>query len=129
MLKEFKEFALKGNVVDLAVGVIIGGAFGKIVSSLVSDVILPPLGVLTGGIDFSDKVFVLKAAEGARDAVTLNYGIFMNSILSFFIVAFAIFMVIRQMNRFRKEEPVKVTEPTAQEKLLIEIRDLLKSQK
>lgn len=129
MLKEFKEFALKGNVVDLAVGVIIGGAFGKIVSSLVSDVILPPLGLLTGGIDFSDKVFVLKAAEGTRDAITLNYGIFINSTLSFLIVAFAIFVLIRQMNRFRKEEPAKVTEPTAQEKLLIEIRDILKSQK
>lgn len=128
MFKEFKEFSLKGNVVDLAVGVIIGGAFGKIVSSLVSDIILPPLGFLTGGIDFSDKVFVLKVAEGGRDAITLNYGIFIDNILSFLIVAFAIFMLIRQMNRFRKEEPKK-SEPTNEEKLLTEIRDLLKSQK
>ncbi|MDX1536002.1 MAG: large-conductance mechanosensitive channel protein MscL [Candidatus Spechtbacterales bacterium] len=108
MLKEFKEFAMKGNVVDMAVGIIIGTAFGKIVSSLVSDVIMPPFGLLLGGVDFADKAFVLKQATDTASAVSINYGLFINTIINFLIVAFSIFIVIKQMQRFKKkEEPVK----------------------
>lgn len=111
MFKEFKEFAIKGNVVDLAIGVIIGGAFGKIVSSLVNDIIMPIIGVLIGNMDFSNffisldgnKYATLKQAQEAG-AATLNYGLFLNTIIEFFIIAFSIFMVIRQINKFRKEE-------------------------
>lgn len=126
MIKEFKEFALKGNVMDLAVGVIIGAAFGKIVDSLVKDVIMPPIGLLLGGVDFSDKMFVLKGATASAPAVTLNYGLFINAVLGFLIVAFAIFMVIKQMNRFKKKEEGKPETTPEDIQLLREIRDSLK---
>ncbi len=101
---EFKAFAMKGNVVDLAVGVIIGSAFGKIVSSLVADIIMPPLGLLMGGVDFANKEFVLRAASGDIPAVVLRYGMFINSVIDFLIIAFAIFMVIKQLSKLKKEE-------------------------
>lgn len=129
MFKEFKEFAMRGNVVDLAVGVIIGGAFGQIVSSLVKDIIMPPVGLITGGIDFSQKAIQLKAAAGDMPAVMLNYGLFINAIINFLIVAFSIFIVIRQMNKLKKKEAEAPAEPpklTKQEELLAEIRDLLR---
>lgn len=110
ILSEFKTFAMRGNVVDMAVGVIIGAAFGKIVTSMVNDVVMPPIGMLMGGVDFSDKMVTLKEAVGDVPAVTLNYGIFINNIIDFLIVAFVIFMVIKQLNRFKpKEEPKPVT--------------------
>ncbi len=112
MIKEFKEFAIKGNMVDLAVGVVIGSAFGKIVSSLVSDIIMPPLGLLLGNVDFSKKVLVLKDSTDGLEAVTLNYGSFINNCLDFLIIAFAIFIVIKQINRLKKKE---VVEPTTKE--------------
>ena len=137
MLKEFKEFALRGNVVDMAVGIIIGAAFGKIVSSLVSDIIMPPIGVLLGGVDFSSLFINLSGGNyatleqaKAAGAATIDYGVFINTVLDFIIVAFAIFMVIKQMNRFKKQEedaPAAPPEPPRQEILLEEIRDLLKS--
>jgi len=126
MLKEFKDFAIKGNAIDLAVGVIIGGAFGKIISSLVTDIIMPPLGLLIGGADFSTKSLILKGETLTSPAVTLNYGLFLNNILSFIIIAFSIFIVIKQLNRFKREKKVKEPELTREEKLLIEIRDSLK---
>ncbi len=104
MLKEFKEFAMRGNVVDMAVGIIIGGAFGKIVSSLVKDVIMPPIGYLMGNVDFSSLAITLKEKTAEAEAVTIKYGVFINTVLDFIIVAFAIFMVIKQMNRLKKEE-------------------------
>ncbi len=116
MLKEFKEFAMRGNVMDMAVGIIIGGAFGKIVSSFVGDVMMPPLGLLLGGVDFSDKLITLKEAVGETPAVTLKYGVFINTVIDFVIVAFAIFMMIRAMNRLkRKEEALPPPAPTTQE--------------
>jgi large conductance mechanosensitive channel len=116
MLKEFKAFAMRGNVIDMAVGIIIGAAFGKIVSSFVNDVIMPPIGLLLGNTDFSRLTITLKEKTAATEAVTLNYGIFINTVLDFIIVAFAIFMVIKQMNRFkRKEEPPPLAEPTIKE--------------
>ncbi|MFO7600701.1 MAG: large-conductance mechanosensitive channel protein MscL [Candidatus Desulfacyla sp.] len=116
MLKEFKEFAMRGNVMDMAVGIIIGAAFGKIVSSLVSDVIMPPIGLLLGNVDFSQLAITLKEKTAASEAVTLNYGVFINTILDFVIVAFAIFIMIKQINRFkRKEEPPPLAEPTIKE--------------
>jgi large conductance mechanosensitive channel len=125
MFKEFKEFAVKGSVVDMAVGIIIGGAFGTIVKSLVADVLMPPIGMLLGGVDFSNMFFVLKGGGGetflslaeAREAgaVTVNYGLFINSIISFLIVAFAIFLVIRQINRMKREEEAPPAEPTTKE--------------
>ena len=136
MLQEFKEFALKGNVVDMAVGVVIGLAFGKIVTSLVNDIIMPPIGKMLGGVDFSNLFISLSggeyeslAAAQEAGAATLNYGVFVNTLLDFLIIAFAIFMVIKQMNRFQKKEeeaPPAPPEPTNEEKLLTEIRDLLK---
>ena len=105
MLKEFRDFAMKGNVVDMAVGIVIGGAFGKIVSSLVSDVIMPPIGLLLGNVDFSSLAFPLKKAIGETPAVTINYGVFINTVIDFVIVAFAIFLVIKQMNRLKKAPP------------------------
>ncbi|MFZ5565117.1 MAG: large-conductance mechanosensitive channel protein MscL [Thermodesulfobacteriota bacterium] len=105
MMKEFKEFAMRGNVVDMAVGIIIGGAFGKIVSSLVNDVIMPPIGLLLGNVDFSELAVTLREASADTAAVTIKYGLFINTILDFIIVAFAIFMMIKQMNRFKKEAP------------------------
>ncbi|MBT8066468.1 MAG: large-conductance mechanosensitive channel protein MscL [Gammaproteobacteria bacterium] len=125
MLKEFKEFAMRGNVVDMAVGIIIGAAFGKIVSSLVADVIMPPIGMIMGGVDFSELAIAL--GEGA-DAATINYGVFINTVLDFLIVAFAIFMVIKGMNSMKKKEEAKPAEPpkpSKEEVLLTEIRDLL----
>lgn len=112
VIKEFKEFALKGNVMDMAVGVIIGGAFGKIVSSLLNDVVMPPLGMLMGGVDFTDKVLVLKAAEGAGKAVTLNYGAFVTNILDFVIIAAAVFAAIKGINSLKRSEPVAAPAPT-----------------
>ena len=130
MLKEFQEFALKGNVVDMAVGIIIGGAFGTIVKSLVDDVIMPPIGLLVGGIDFSSLVITLHEATESTEAVTINYGVFFNNVIAFLIVAWAIFMVIKAMNAMRKKEEEAPAEPAAppkQEVLLEEIRDLLKA--
>ena len=132
ILQEFKEFAVKGNVVDLAVGIIIGGAFGKIVSSFVADVIMPPIGVLVGGVDFSDLAVTLKAAVGETPAVTLNYGNFIQSLVDFTIVAFAIFMMIKLINRLKRKEevaPEAEPAPSKEELLLTEIRDLLKERK
>jgi large conductance mechanosensitive channel len=134
-VKEFKEFAVRGNVVDMAVGIVIGAAFGKIVASFVADIVMPPLGMLTGGLDFRDKVFVLEEATTAADgsaiaAVTLNYGTFVTAIVDFVIVAFAIFLVVRAMNNLKKKEaekPAPPPAPSAEEKLLGEIRDLLRS--
>jgi large conductance mechanosensitive channel len=127
MLQEFKAFAMRGNVVDMAVGIVIGGAFGKIVSSFVADVIMPPVGLLLGGVNFDDLVITLKQASGEVEAVTLNYGSFIQAVLDFVIIAFAIFMVIKAMNAMkRKEEAVPELPPTKEETLLAEIRDLLK---
>jgi len=137
MLKEFKEFAMKGNVLDMAIGVIIGGAFGKIVSSLVSDVLMPPLGLLMGKVDFSSLFIDLSntspaslAAAKAAGAPTLNYGVFLQSVFDFLIIAFVIFMLVKQVNRFKNEAPPPPppAPPVAsnEEKLLMEIRDLLR---
>lgn len=137
MLKEFKDFAMRGNVLDMAIGVIIGGAFGKIVSSLVSDVLMPPLGLLMGKVDFSSLFIDLSrtgppslTAAKAAGAPTLNYGVFLQSVFDFLIIAFVIFMLVKQVNRFKQEAPPPAPpappEPTNEEKLLMEIRDLLK---
>jgi large conductance mechanosensitive channel len=139
IVKEFKDFAMKGSVIDLAVGVIIGGAFGKIVSSLVDDVMMPILGLITGKIDFSNLFLVIRRPDGVDQAfntvkaakeagaTVLSYGMFLNNIVQFTIVAFAIFIVIKQINRLKREEAVAPTvEPPRQEVLLGEIRDLLK---
>ncbi len=131
MLKEFREFAMRGNVVDLAVGVIIGAAFGKIVSSLVADIIMPPLGLLIGGIDFKQFAWTLRPAIGDTPAVVMHYGIFIQNVFDFVIVAFAIFMAIKlinKLNRKKKEEPKAPPAPTKEEVLLAEIRDILKHQ-
>ena len=125
-MKEFREFAMRGNVVDMAVGVIIGGAFGKIVSSLVADVVMPVLGILTGGVDFKDLKIVLEQAHGDVPAVTLNYGMFIQNVFDFIIIAFAIFLMIKGINKLKKPVEEAATEPTNEEKLLTEIRDLLK---
>jgi len=131
MGKEFKEFAMKGNVVDMAVGIIIGGAFGKIISSLVKDIIMPPIGVMLGGVDFSKLSFTLKEAQEGADAVMMNYGLFIQNVLDFIIIAFAIFMMIKMMNNMRKKEeekPAAPAKPGVEETLLTEIRDLLKKE-
>jgi large conductance mechanosensitive channel len=131
IIKEFREFAVKGNVVDMAVGIIIGAAFGKIITSLVSDVIMPPIGVLIGGVDFSDLAIVIKDAVGDAPAVVINYGAFIQTVIDFTIIAFAIFMFIKGINTLKKKEveaPKEPPAPPAQEVLLTEIRDLLKSQ-
>jgi large conductance mechanosensitive channel len=132
IVDEFKQFAVKGNVVDMAVGVIIGAAFGKIVSSLVADVVMPPLGVLIGGIDFSHFQLVLREAVGPdQPAVTLKYGVFLQAIFDFTIVAIAVFALIKIINTLRRKEeakPAAPPEPPKQEVLLTEIRDLLKQQ-
>ncbi len=112
MLKEFKDFAMRGNVVDLAVGIVIGGAFGKIVTSLVNDLIMPPVGVLIGGVDFSKLTYTLKAAAGTDPAVVISYGSFINTVIDFTIVAFAIFMVIKGMNRLQRKHEEPAAEPT-----------------
>ncbi|MFN2359574.1 MAG: large-conductance mechanosensitive channel protein MscL [Marinobacter sp.] len=129
IVKEFKEFAVKGNVMDMAVGIIIGVAFGKIVSSFVADVMMPPIGLLIGGVDFSNLVVTLKAAEEGVEAVSLRYGVFIQSLFDFVIVAFAVFIAVRALNSLRKKEaetPAAPPAPSAQEQLLMEIRDLLK---
>lgn len=128
VLSEFKAFAVKGNVVDMAVGIIIGAAFGKIVSSFVGDVIMPPIGLLIGGVDFSDLAVTLKAAEGTAPAVLLSYGKFLQSVLDFMIVAFAIFMGVKAINKLKTAEAVVVAPPSKEQELLGEIRDLLKAQ-
>ena len=131
ILQEFKTFAVKGNMIDMAVGIIIGAAFGKIISSLVSDVIMPPLGVLIGGVDFSDLVITLKAAQGELPAVVLAYGKFIQSIIDFLIIALAIFMGVKVINRLKREEeaaPAVPPAPTKDQELLSEIRDLLRAQ-
>jgi large conductance mechanosensitive channel len=131
IVSEFKAFAVKGNVVDMAVGIIIGAAFGKIVSSFVGDVVMPPLGMLIGGVDFSDLAIVLKAAEGDVAAVTVGYGKFIQTILDFLIVAFAIFMGVKVINKLKRDEeaaPAAPAPPSKEQELLSEIRDLLKAQ-
>jgi large conductance mechanosensitive channel len=132
MLQEFKEFAIKGNAIDMAVGIIIGAAFGKVISALVADVFMPPIGVLVGGVNFTDLALTLKEAAGNTPAVTLNYGNFIQTLVDFTIIAFAIFMVVKFINRFKKNEaaaPVATPEPSREERLLTEIRDLLKERK
>ena len=134
MLKEFRDFAVRGNVLDMAIGVIIGGAFGKIVSSLVSDVLMPPLGLVMGKVDFSSLFINLSGtphpsltAAKTAGAPTINYGVFLQATFDFIIIAFVIFMLIKQVNRFKKEAPpAPPAEPTNEEKLLMEIRDALK---
>lgn len=129
MMSEFRDFAMRGNVVDMAVGIVIGGAFGKIVTSFVNDVLMPPIGMALGGVDFSDLAMTLKAASGDVAAVTLNYGSFVQTVVDFVIIAFAIFMVIKAMNSLKKKEEAKPAEPpkpSSEEVLLTEIRDLLK---
>ena len=143
MLKEFKEFAVKGNVLDMAVGIIIGAAFGTVVKSLVADVIMPPIGLLLGGVDFTNIFLTVKsgsvagpyetlAAAQEAGAVTLNIGVFANEVVSFTIVAFAVFMLVKSFNKLKAEQeaapPPAPPEPSAEEKLLGEIRDLLKAQ-
>ena len=129
MLKEFKKFALKGNVIDMTIGIIIGTAFGKIVTSFVADVIMPPFGVLLGGIDFSTFSITLKEATETSEAVTLNYGLFINTVIDFLIISFVIFLVIKQLNKFRKKEDAKPVEPSEEVLLLREIRDELRKKK
>jgi large conductance mechanosensitive channel len=129
ILSEFKAFAVKGNVVDMAVGIIIGAAFGKIVSSFVGDVVMPPLGLLIGGVDFSDLAITLKEAVGDKPAVLLAYGKFIQTCLDFLIVAFAIFMGVKVINKLHKEHAKEPAKPTAEVVLLTEIRDLLKTEK
>lgn len=132
MISEFKDFAMRGNVVDMAVGIVIGAAFGKIVSSFVSDVLMPPIGLLMGGVDFRDLAFVLKDAVGETAAVSIRYGSFIQTVIDFVIIAFAIFMVIKAMNAAKKPEaapepePAPEPAPSAEQVLLGEIRDLLK---
>jgi large conductance mechanosensitive channel len=133
MLKEFKEFAIKGNVVDIAVGLIIAVAFGKIVASLVKDVVMPPIGLLMGGVDFSNlyvnlsgKAFQSLAQAKAAGAATINYGVFINTVIDFVVIAFVIFILVKQISRFKKTEEEAPAEPPKQEVLLEEIRDLLK---
>lgn len=141
MIKEFKEFAIKGNMLDMAVGIIIGAAFGTIVKSLVSDIIMPPIGLALGDVDFSNLFILLKegttagpyasvADAAASGAVTLNYGMFINNIITFLIVAFAVFVLVKNFNKLKKKEeeaPAPPPEPSAEEKLLSEIRDILKN--
>lgn len=135
MLQEFKAFAMRGNVVDMAVGIIIGGAFGKIITSVVNDIIMPPIGMLVGGVDFKDLKLVIQGASTdeagvVTEAVSINYGNFIQTTVDFLIIAFAIFMVIKAMNRMKKKEeaapPPPPPGPTKDQELLMEIRDLLK---
>ncbi len=129
---EFKKFAMRGNVMDMAVGIILGGAFGSIVNSLVNNVIMPPVGMLLGGMDFSELSVTLQQATETSPAVVIQYGLFINTIINFLVIAFAIFLMIKGINKLenlKKQEPAPATaapEPTAEEKLLTEIRDLLK---
>jgi large conductance mechanosensitive channel len=130
MLQEFRDFAARGNVVDLAVGVIMGAAFGKITTALVNDVMMPPLGMLLGGVDFSDKAIVLRAASGADPGVAIKYGVFVNTVIEFLIVALAVFVLVKAINSLRRQqaaEPAPPAAPTREEVLLTEIRDALRS--
>jgi large conductance mechanosensitive channel len=129
MLQDFKSFAIKGNMVDMAVGIIIGAAFGKIISSLVKDILMPPIGLLIGGVDFTDLAYTLKEAKDGAEAVAINYGSFAQNVIDFLIVAMAIFVavkVIQSMQRKEEEQPSEPPKPTNEEQLLTEIRDLLK---
>jgi large conductance mechanosensitive channel len=126
IIKEFKDFAVKGNAVDMAVGIIIGAAFGKIVSSLVGDLIMPPIGVILGGVDFSNLSIVLKEAVDKAPAVTLNYGKFIQTVIDFIIIAFSIFIMVKGINTLKRKQEEAPAEPPKQEVLLAEIRDLLK---
>ena len=126
---EFKKFAVKGNVIDLAVGIIIGASFGKIVSSLVSDIIMPPIGLLLGGVDFSNFMITLKSASESQEAVVIRYGLFLNALIDFLIIALAVLWLIKGINLLKSKEenkPSTSPEPPAEIKLLTEIRDLLK---
>jgi large conductance mechanosensitive channel len=130
MMSEFKDFAMKGNVVDMAVGIVIGGAFGKIVSSFVANVLMPPIGLLLGNVDFSDLAVTLKGATEEAAAVTLGYGVFLQTVIDFIIIAFAIFMVVKAMNSMKKKEeaaPAAPPAPSKEEVLLTEIRDALRA--
>ena len=134
MLKEFRDFAMRGNVIDLAVGIIIGVAFTTVVNSLVKDIIMPPIGYILNGIDFSNIFLVLRgdqypSLKAAQDAgaVSINFGVFINACINFLIVAFAVFILVKQVNRFRKQAPAEPPAPTTSEKLLMEIRDALRS--
>lgn len=127
MLHEFKEFAMRGSVVDMAVGIVIGGAFGGIVNSLVKDVIMPPIGWLSSRTDFSTWAYDLPVKDATGNAVEVKYGLFLNAVINFIIVAFAIFVLVKAINTFRRKQDATPAAPTAQEKLLIEIRDLLKA--
>ncbi|MDB5032260.1 large-conductance mechanosensitive channel protein MscL [Mucilaginibacter sp.] len=132
IVKEFKEFAMRGNVVDLAVGVIIGAAFGKIVTSLVTDIIMPPLGFVVGRIDFKDLKYVIKPAVGKIPETAVNYGLFINNVIDFLIVAFCIFLMVKGINSLKKQEeaaPAAPAAPTKEEILLTDIRDILAKQK
>lgn len=129
MLKEFKTFAMKGNVMDMAIGIIIGAAFGKIVSSLVGDVIMPPIGLLLGGVDFSTLAITLKQGSEGSEPVLLKYGVFINTVIDFIIIAFSIFLVVKGINKMKKKEeekPAEPPKPTKEEVLLTEIRDELR---
>lgn len=129
IMKEFKDFAMRGNVVDLAVGMVVGAAFGKIVKSFVDDVLMPPIGMAIGGVDFKNLKLVIQQAVGDKAAVSINYGSFIQVLVDFIIVAFAIFMVVKVMNKMKKKEeaaPVAAPVPSKEEILLSEIRDLLK---
>ena len=129
MVKEFKEFAIRGNVVDMAIGIVIGAAFGKIVSAFVANVLMPPIGVLLGGVDFASLMIVLKEATAETEAVAISYGVFFNTVIDFIIIAFAIFLVIKGMNKMKKKEeekPAEPPKPSKEEILLTEIRDALR---
>lgn len=129
MMKEFKEFAMRGNVMDMAIGIIIGAAFGKIVSSIVADVIMPPIGMLLGGVDFSNLAFTLREASEGVEPILIKYGAFLNTVIDFVIIAFAIFMVVKGINSMKKKEEEKPAAPPApskEEVLLAEIRDELR---
>lgn len=131
IVEEFKQFALKGNVVDLAIGIVIGGAFGKIISSLVNDIIMPPIGMLLGGVNFTALKITLKPGTLGSEAVAVNYGVFLQTVIDFLIIAWAIFLVIKMLNSLKKEEeakPAPASAPTNEEILLAEIRDTLKKQ-
>jgi large conductance mechanosensitive channel len=130
LIDEFKNFAMKGNVVDMAVGVVVGGAFKGVVTSFTNDILMPPIGLLLGGVDFADLSLTIQEAAGEAAAVTLNYGVFINTVIDFLIVAFAIFMVVKAMNSAMKEEeaaPAPPPGPSTEEVLLTEIRDALRS--
>ncbi len=130
IIDEFKTFAMRGNVLDMAVGIIIGAAFGKIISSFVGDVLMPPIGLLLGNVDFTSLSLILKPAIEKIPAVAINYGKFIQTVIDFIIIAFSIFMMVKAVNSLKKKQEethAEVPEPTAEEKLLIEIRDILKS--